>query len=98
MMIKDKKFAFQMYNIARILIQICAMIYHTHLNESFSTKDRLSVHAYAFSLGKFTSAIAPFVLEYLSNDSFYALVLSSLVLFGMYWFQRETLNKALRDI
>jgi len=74
-----------------------AMTYHTHLNESFTTKDRLRVHAFAFTLGKFTAAIAPFVLEYLNEDSFYVLVLSSVFLFILYWFQEETLNKEMID-
>jgi len=93
----NKQIAFQMYNIGRICIQACAMAYHTHLNETFTTKNRLRVHAYAFSLGKFTAAIAPFVLEYLTEDSFYVMTICNLLLFVLYWFQKETLNKALID-
>ena len=94
----DINLVFNIYNINKIFLWLSGTIFCTHLNESFNTKDRLEVFAYAFFLGKTTAAFAPFVTEYLSDVSFYIVILtSSFLLMLSYSFQKETLGSAMLD-
>ena len=94
----DINLVFNIYNINKMFLWLSGIIFYTHLNESFNTKDRLEVFAYAFFFGKTTAVFAPFVTEYLSDVSFYIIVLtsSSLLMLG-YSLQKETLGNAMLD-
>jgi len=92
------KLVFVIYNINKMFLFLSGTIFCTHLNESFTTKDRLEVFSYAFFLGKLTAAFAPFVTEYLSDIGYYFVVLvSSSLLMISYWFQKETLGSIMLD-
>ncbi len=86
-----------LFLINKLMIHGIYMVNLTHLNESFSANLRIIVASWANMLGKFLSALAPFVIEYLYRQLENIMLIIAAVCLLLILNQVETHKKELTD-
>lgn len=80
----------------KLLVHLISMVHHTHLNETFCNKTRITVASWAYILGKLLSMLAPFILEYLQKEVEHIILVISAFCMVLILKQNET-NKSSKE-